>query len=394
MSRVVQARSDIRALVAEAQTLTTARMSVARKTARMAQIEAAVAERKTIIETWAAAAPNRLIGAGDSLEGMTFPGAGGSVFGAGVQRVAPLTLTEPVMKGLHSAAVSRQTLRVDTKAGADNLTGYVPPTLAPLVGRIVEPTRVATLFPGVALDTPVVTFPQITGQTGNAGPTAPGGEKPLIGLNTNLLTVPAVKLAGLMTVNDESLQDFPDFSTIVSAELMRSVVMAENTQILTGSGVGTNMLGIVTAAGLTRTAAAGESVLDTVEQALTDVRVGSAYAKADGIVIHPADWSALRRAKDTQGRYLLAPDPTESVTPTLWGCNVIETTDMPQGTAVVGAFALGALLYVRLGMVVQASSESGTNFETNRTTLRCELREALAVTRPAAFCKVTLTPAA
>lgn len=59
----------------------------------------------------------------------------------------------------------------------------------------------------------------------------------------------------------------------------------------------------------------------------------------------------------------------------------------------MGGFALGAQLWVRSGLVVQASTVAGTNFETNQTTIRCELREALAVIRPAAFCKVHLLPA-
>ncbi len=127
---------------------------------------------------------------------------------------------------------------------------------------------------------------------------------------------------------------------------------------------------------------------------MTDLRNGSAFAQPDGVVMNPTDWSAMRRLKDSQNRYLLTPDPTADVTPSLWGCSVILTTDMPAGTAVVGAFQLGGLLHVRQGMTVEVNNRSDQDWTHNTSTFRAELREALATLRPAAFNRVQLAPGA
>jgi len=393
MSAVLRAKSRIRALSTELTELQTARLSVKNKNLRMDEIET---ELKGLTDTIATheRAQSLMVG-GDAL-GFDSASANPPCFSAGGptgQRVAPVTVPEHVMKGLHQAVMSHQSLKVDTKA-ADTLTGYVPPILGPTLGRIAEPTRIASLFPAVSLSAPVIEYPRITGQTGAAAVVAPGGLKPLIDLTTDLVTAHAAKIAGLLRVQDESLQDFPNFSGVVTTELQRAITSAENTELLLGDGTTGHMDGLLHQAGLTRTATTGETVLDVLEQGMTDLRNGAAFAQPDGIAMNPTDWSAMRRLKDSQNRYLLTPDPTADVTPSLWGCSVILTTDMPAGTAVVGAFQLGGVLHVRQGMTVEVNNRSDQDWTHNTSTFRAELREALAILRPAAFNRVSLTPAA
>lgn len=386
MSAVLEAQNAIRALAAEAGTLPGARMTHQRKSARMDEIEAAIRDHQGTIAAHRKAV--ELSPGGSSLKpGELSPALSGMT--GTKSRIAPLELPERALKGLHQAAVSRQSLRVDAKA-ADDFEGYLPPVLAPAVQRISEPTRVASLFLALSMTGPVVEYPRITGQTGAAAIVAPGALKPAVGLLTDLVTARAEKIAGLLTVQDESLADFPNFAGIVQAELMRAVIAAENTELLTGDGTTGHLSGLLTQAGITRTATVGETALDTVEQAMTDLRSGPAFATPDGIVMNPADWSKLRREKDSQNRYLLTADATADVVPSLWGCSVILTSDMPAGTAVVGAFQLGATLHVRQGMVLEVNNRSDSDWTHNTSTFRAELREALAVMRPAAFAKVTL----
>lgn len=388
MSAVLRAKSRIRELGAELTEIPTARLSVKNKNLRMDEIET---ELKSLLDTIAAhERAQRLMVGGDAPWVDQGAGMTGAVTG---QRVAPVVVPEHVMKGLHQAVMAHQSLKVDTKA-ADTLTGYVPAILGPTLQRIIEPTRIASLFPAVSLSAPVIEYPRITGQTGTAGVVAPGGLKPLINLTTDLVTAHAAKIAGLLQVQDESLADFPNFSGVVTTELQRAIISAENAELLLGDGTTGHMDGLLHQAGLTRTAAAGETVLDVIEQAMTDLRSGSAFAQPDGVAMNPTDWSAMRRLKDSQNRYLLTPDPTADVTPSLWGCSVILTTDMPAGTAVVGAFQLGGLLHVRQGMTVEVNNRGDQDWTHNTSTFRAELREALAILRPAAFNRVKLLPAA
>lgn len=326
MSAVLQAKARMRALGAELTELQTARLSAKNKNLRMDEIET---ELKSLTDTIAThERAQRLMSGGDALwvnngAGMTGMTETGTATG---QRVAPVVVPEHVMKGLHQAVMSHQSLKVDTKA-ADTLTGYVPAILGPTLQRIIEPTRIASLFPAVALSAPVIEYPRIAGQTGTAAVVAPGGLKPLINLTTDLVTAHAAKIAGLLQVQDESLADFPNFSGVVTTELQRAIISAENTELLLGDGTTGHMDGLLHQAGLTRTATAGETVLDVIEQGMTDLRNGAAFAQPDGVVMNPTDWSAMRRLKDSQNRYLLTPDPTADVTPSLWGCSVILTTD-------------------------------------------------------------------
>lgn len=49
--------------------------------------------------------------------------------------------------------------------------------------------------------------------------------------------------------------------------------------------------------------------------------------------VRPSDFVALRKIKDTQGRYLLTPDPTSDGVFRVWGSQVVITNRIPEGKA-------------------------------------------------------------
>jgi HK97 family phage major capsid protein len=115
-------------------------------------------------------------------------------------------------------------------------------------------------------------------------------------------------------------------------------------------------------------------------------------AEANLLVVNPLTWSALRRTKDTQGRYIVRSDPTVGAVRSLWGVEVLPTTKIAAG--------VGAMLDTRkLGFVVVRESltlRTGTNtddFTKNLQRWVAEERLALAVERPAAVCKIAGFPA-
>jgi HK97 family phage major capsid protein len=59
------------------------------------------------------------------------------------------------------------------------------------------------------------------------------------------------------------------------------------------------------------------------------------WPNPDLAVFHPADWSATRRIKDQFGRFMLAPDPSTDEVNTLWGIDVLVTTQNPVGKALL-----------------------------------------------------------
>jgi HK97 family phage major capsid protein len=77
----------------------------------------------------------------------------------------------------------------------------------------------------------------------------------------------------------------------------------------------------------------------------------------------------------------------------LWGLPVVATNAIAQGTALVGAFQLGATLYRRDGLRLETTNSDASDFVYNRIAIRVEERIALAVFRPLAFSTVTAIPA-
>jgi HK97 family phage major capsid protein len=65
------------------------------------------------------------------------------------------------------------------------------------------------------------------------------------------------------------------------------------------------------------------------------------------------------------------------------------TTAITAGTVLVGAFRYGSEVYWRQGLTLEMTNCDMDDFQKNLVTVRCELRAALAVPHPVAFCQVT-----
>lgn len=303
-------------------------------------------------------------------------------------------LSMDAMRGLHEAVMSHKSFKVEatrkdaTPSGA-GLSGEVVPQFGGFIPMTHEPTRVLDLIPTSSTNAPMVEYLRHDSTAGAPAMVAPGGLKPTATLNVTKQVAQARKIAVLATANDEDLADFDTFAQYLSNELQRMIIDTENAQILNGDGTGENLLGLLNQSGtLTRAVGSSESPLDALEEAFTDLRTGPAFCPASSVVLHPADWSKLRRTKDTQGRYLVNPDPTADAANSLWGVPVLQTTTMPAGTALVMNAAQGAEARVRQGITLQADFGQ-TGFEHNQTTFRCEERLMVFSPRPAALLKVT-----
>lgn len=385
--RIKEISEEAAAVVATKATTT---RGLHRKSEQLDALKAELTEMKGIVKTWDGmrqqiAALGGSAGASSpygATSGVEFAKAG-KAFGG--PQIAP---DEEQTKALFAAAKSKQSLGVEVKSplGLD-----LPDVVMPgVVAFQREPTRIASLMPNVPMPGPSVEYVRHVSNTGAAGTVAPGGAKPEITLVTDIVTATARKIAGHVGVEDETLLDFTSSASYVTGELERALTSVENSQLLSGDGTAPNIEGLLNTSGLiTRTQAASpETVLDTLELALNDLRTGSSFTGASGIVMNPADFSAARLLKNSYGEYLLG-HPTDTAPPTLWGVPVVVTTDIAAKTAVVGNFAEGSQLLIRDQVRVETQS-TGTDWTSNITRFRAEERVALAVLRPSMFVKVTL----
>jgi HK97 family phage major capsid protein len=237
-----------------------------------------------------------------------------------------------------------------------------------------------------------VEYPRQTTRTNNAATVAEGTLKPESALAYELVAVPLRTIAHWILASRQVLDDAPQLQGVIDNELLYQLGFVEDAQLLTGGGTGTDLNGIYTQA----TAFAAGSLVVTSPQRI-DV-IGAAILQnaladlpADGIVLHPADWTAITMTKDADGRYIIG-NPQDVIEPRLFGLPVVPTQGMTAGNFLVGNFRGSATLYDRMAARVEVSTEDSDNFRKNLVTVLTEERVGLAVKRPTGFTKGTSRP--
>lgn len=232
---------------------------------------------------------------------------------------------------------------------------------------------------------------------------AEGGAKPQISFDNPTAVVDALKkIAGWIDMTDEFIEDLGFLKSEIDTRLLYQLTMFEEAQLLSGNGTGQNLLGIRNRSGVQVQAAPTDAAdnADAVFQAMTKVSTATSLT-ADALVIHPLDYQEFRLSKDGNGQYFGGGyfqgqygNGSVLENPNLWGLRTVVTTAATQGEILLGAFRIGATVYRKGGVRVEATNTHADNFTNNKVTVRAEERVALAVRYPAAFVKVGLAAAA
>jgi HK97 family phage major capsid protein len=215
------------------------------------------------------------------------------------------------------------------------------------------------------------------------------------------VTEALTKIAGFLKESDEILEDVPWLVSAINNRLLYQLALTEENQLLSGSGTGTNLRGLLNRSGVQTVAAANKTDnADALFRGITAV-LQNGGLDADGIVMNPADYQTLRLAKDGNQQYygggFFAGEYGQGgiiQQPPVWGLRTVVTPAIAAGTALVGAFGQAASTIRKGGVRVDTTNTDVDDFEYNRVTVRAEERLALAVRRPAAFAKVTFSSAA
>lgn len=257
---------------------------------------------------------------------------------------------------------------------------------------VLQPRRqlmVADLFGSETISGNALTY-YVESSTveGGVSTVAEGAKKPLTSFgDPTAKTVSLVKVAAHYKESDELINDAPWLaSSINNRGIYLHQLYVENFLVsaLAGtSGIGTS----------------SEATADGIFKAMTTVHENSGFA-ADAIIINPADYQKLRLAKDGNGQYYgggyfygeygqngIAEQPQ------VWGLRTVVSSAVSAGTALVGAFKLGASVIHGNGggMSVNIANQNEDDFIKNMITIVIEERLNLAVRYPAAFVKITGT---
>lgn len=272
------------------------------------------------------------------------------------------------------------------------LTTYDRPNFG-VVELGIQPMTVADLFSQSQTDSNTVRFVQEVSHTNAATTVAEGAQKPEASFDLVEADAPVRKVAVTARITDETFADFPQVRDYINNRLTFMVEQTEEVQLLSGSGVAPQILGLTTAGSGIQTQSLGaDSLQNALYKAITKVRTVG-FFEPDAIVMHPTDYQTLRLAQEggTTGQYfgggymLGAFGQPFVSTPPVWGLKTVVTTAATVGNAVVGAFKLGATVFYRNGLTVDATNSNEDDFEKNLISLRAEQRLALAILRPLAF---------
>ena len=297
--------------------------------------------------------------------------------------------------GLGAEFLRRIGAGVDGLKALDGTSGgsLVPPFFDPRIRNLPQRALfVRSLIPVRQADGDKVWYLRQSVATQNAAPVAAGALKPTSTFTVERIEEPVRTIAHVTEALDRALlSDFDALVEFLDNQLRLGVLLAEEAQIINGSGAGVNLRGILNTVGIQTQAVGADPRSDAIFKALTKVR--TAFFEPDGIVLHPNDWQDIRLSKTADGDYLTAPVTDDDVE-RLFGKPVVQSPVIAEGTGLVGAFGVGSTLWdreeARITFTEQGLNDSGNEmFTRNQVRFRAEERVAFGVERPAAFCSVT-----
>lgn len=259
-----------------------------------------------------------------------------------------------------------------------------------LVNMALEDRTVADLMLQGGTDANTIEYYEETTFTNTAAPVAEGGTKTESTLAYTLRTESVRKIAHFIPATKEALDDVSFLESQIRGRLAFGVQRAEETQLLTGSGVSPQIMGILNRTGIQTQAKGTDPTPDAIYRAMQLIRgaSGSGFAEPTGVVLHPNDWTDIKLLRTADGLYIWG-NPSDEGPDRIWGLPVRQTTAITQNTGLVGAFRPWAEVIRREGLTITLSTEHSTFFIENKVAILAESRLALAVYRPAAFATVT-----
>lgn len=190
-------------------------------------------------------------------------------------------------------------------------------------------------------------------------------------------------LATWIPASRQVLDDFSELEGFLRTGLSYYVDQCEEVQLLSGSGTGIDLNGLITQATAFDTSllplSGSYTRIDVIGRVIQQITTAKEL-QPTFLVINPVDFWSIRLTKDTQNRYLAnTMDP-------FWGLTPIITTNIAVGSFLVGSGSSTACeIRDRMGMTVEISTSHEDYFARNLLALRAEKRLALVVFRAASF---------
>lgn len=200
-------------------------------------------------------------------------------------------------------------------------------------------------------------------------------------------TVSLEKVAAYIKESDELIDDYGFLASAINGRLVYELNLKRQGKVIANllatSGIQT--IGATTA--VTRTAV---RIADEIANAIADVMT-YAGRPANAIVMTPEIWKILRIGKNQTNDYYGGGYFEALHSENIWNLPIVLSNQLTANHVVVGAFDTCATLVTKAeGVTVEAVNTDQDDFIKNLMTIRAEVREKLAVRRPAGFVNITV----
>lgn len=290
---------------------------------------------------------------------------------------------------------------VDVKAWLDHEVktvmstgaGFAPQAIRSgvVVPYAYQAPAVIDLVPVVPTSQSAYVFMEQTTRTNNAAEAAESANGALVTLGESAFAYTersetVRKIGHFIPVTDEQLEDIEGIDALLRADMATGIRQRASSQILNGDGNAPNWEGLLDSGrSTTDVDGTGLFIADIVDKCIEEVRV-TGFTEPSGIVMNSRDWHGYRRATTTDGLYI-AGNPSENIAPVMWGLPVALTTEITQGTVLVGNFRDYCRIAVKRGIEISVSDNVASYFIQGVQVIKAEMRAAFAVLRETAFAK-------
>lgn len=278
---------------------------------------------------------------------------------------------------------------VDVKTTMTTAAGFAPESLrtgvvVPYANRRL---RIADLIPQSTTTQAAVKYMEETTFTNAAAERAEGNDLAESALAYTERTSSVRSIGHFIPVTEEQLEDAGAVAGLIDSRLIYMVGLREDYQLINGDGNAPNLRGFLNTSNVMSQARGSDTNADAIYKSVTKIGA-TGHADADAVIVHPTNWESIRLSKAaTTGTYLFG-EPADAAPERIWGLNVVVTTAIAAGTALVGSFRGFSHISRRQGIRVEVGM-IGDDFKQLIKSIRAVERISLEVYRPTAFCQVT-----
>lgn len=271
-----------------------------------------------------------------------------------------------------------------------------------IVPEVIAETYLRGLFGSEVISGNALTFfkegalEYATGKPYGFDTVTEGSAKPQVSFaDPTAVTVALTKIAAFIKETNEYIDDAPFLASAINGRLLNYLRLREEAFLL-AELAGTSGIQADTTSWTNGDMADAQAIADIIFAKMMAVQQQSGFA-ADAIIMNPAVWQTLRLGKlSATNAYIGGGYFADGQGKQLWGVPVYLSTfvDAPvsgsaKGDIWVGSFKACGSVVSKGGVSVEATNSDQDDFIKNKMTIRAEERLALAVRRPAGFCKIT-----